>query len=74
MPPKFLNHERLDAGLLAIASLTLYLWRLGQVPLRDWDEGTIAMVAREMLRSGEWLHPTLYGGPYLNKPPLVEWL
>ncbi|MEO1402369.1 MAG: glycosyltransferase family 39 protein [Cyanobacteria bacterium J06635_1] len=74
MLPKFLNHERLDAGLLAIASLTLYLWRLGQVPLRDWDEGTIAMVAREILRSGEWLHPTLYGGPYLNKPPLVEWL
>ncbi|MEO0456592.1 MAG: glycosyltransferase family 39 protein [Cyanobacteria bacterium P01_A01_bin.114] len=74
MLPKFLNHERLDAGLLAIASLILYLWRLGQLPLRDWDEGTIAMVAREMLRSGQWLHPTLYGGPYLNKPPLVEWL
>jgi 4-amino-4-deoxy-L-arabinose transferase-like glycosyltransferase len=47
---------------------------LGQVPLRDWDEGTIATVAKEMVGSGNWLYPTLYGAPYLNKPPLVEWL
>lgn len=44
------------------------------IPLRDWDEGTIASVARGMATSGDWIYPTLYGGPYLNKPPLVEWL
>ncbi|NEP61963.1 MAG: glycosyltransferase family 39 protein [Symploca sp. SIO2G7] len=44
------------------------------LPLRDWDEGTIASVARGMVTSGDWVYPTLYGGPYLNKPPLVEWL
>ncbi|MEO0852473.1 MAG: phospholipid carrier-dependent glycosyltransferase, partial [Cyanobacteria bacterium J06648_11] len=71
---KVFKCEQYEAGLLAIASLLLYLWRLGQVPLRDWDEATIAMVAREMLQTGHWLHPTLYGEPYLNKPPLVEWL
>ncbi|MEO0867867.1 MAG: glycosyltransferase family 39 protein [Cyanobacteria bacterium J06642_11] len=52
----------------------LYLWRLGMVPLRDWDEGTIAAVARAMVTNGDWLYPTLHGAPYLNKPPLVEWL
>ncbi|NEQ50662.1 MAG: glycosyltransferase family 39 protein [Leptolyngbya sp. SIO3F4] len=44
------------------------------LPLRDWDEGTIASVARGMVTSGDWIYPILYGGPYLNKPPLVEWL
>ncbi|MBT9315262.1 glycosyltransferase family 39 protein [Leptothoe spongobia TAU-MAC 1115] len=57
-----------------LAAWCLYLWRLGMVPLRDWDEGTIASVARGMATSGDWLYPTLYDGPYLNKPPLVEWL
>lgn len=64
----------LDTLGLALAAGILYLWRLGMVPLRDWDEGTIASVARGMVTSGDWIYPTLYGGPYLNKPPLVEWL
>ncbi|MEO1131972.1 MAG: glycosyltransferase family 39 protein [Cyanobacteria bacterium J06639_1] len=71
---KLFQRDRYAVGCLAIASLLLYLWRLGQLPLRDWDEATVAMVAREMLQTGSWLHPTLYGEPYLNKPPLVEWL
>lgn len=57
-----------------LAAGLLYLWRLGMLPLRDWDEGTIASVARAMANSGDWIYPTIYGGPYLNKPPLVEWL
>lgn len=64
----------LDSLALTLAALVLYGWRLGQLPLRDWDEGTIAMVARSMVDSGDWLYPMLYGSPYLNKPPLVEWL
>ncbi len=58
----------------AIAALVLYWFNLGQAALRDWDEGTIAQVAKEMYQSSDWLFPTLYGAPYLNKPPLVEWL
>lgn len=64
----------LDGLWLSLAAGVLYLWRLGMVPLRDWDEGTVAFVARAMVKSGDWIYPTLYGGPYLNKPPLVEWL
>ncbi|HEY9652669.1 MAG TPA: glycosyltransferase family 39 protein [Coleofasciculaceae cyanobacterium] len=54
----------------------LFLWgiALGNVPLRDWDEATRALVAREIYRTGNWLYPTLQGQPYLLKPPLMDWL
>lgn len=64
-------------GLVGVA-LLLYGLNLGGVPLRDWDEGLVAQVAREMGQGGgldgpTWLHPTLQGEPYLNKPPLIHW-
>ena len=60
-------------GLL-IASLMLWLIGLGNLPLRDWDEGTYAIVAREIYRTGNWLYPTIQGDPFLLKPPLMQWL
>lgn len=60
--------------LLTFAAIFLYLLNLGGVPLRDWDEATYAIVAREMVQSGHWLHPTLGGQPFLFKPPLALWL
>jgi 4-amino-4-deoxy-L-arabinose transferase-like glycosyltransferase len=38
------------------------------------DEGRYAGVAWEMLRSGNWLVPTLDGLPYFHKPPLFYWI
>lgn len=62
------------AGLLAAAGV-LFGLRLGALPLRDWDEGTVARVAWEMWDGrASWLAPALFGQPYLNKPPLVHWL
>ncbi len=64
-------------GLTLAATLLLTL-NLGNVPLKDWDEGLVAQVAREIWQapagSLTWLHPTLWGEPYFNKPPLVHWL
>jgi 4-amino-4-deoxy-L-arabinose transferase-like glycosyltransferase len=64
-------------GLL-LAALLLYTVNLGELALRDWDEGTVAQVAREIWRaptgSLSWLYPTIGGAPYLNKPPLIHWL
>jgi 4-amino-4-deoxy-L-arabinose transferase-like glycosyltransferase len=62
-----------------IAALLLYLWRLGNLPLRDWDEGIVATVARQIWRSpwtaNVWLFPqNLDATPYFNKPPLMHWL
>jgi 4-amino-4-deoxy-L-arabinose transferase-like glycosyltransferase len=43
-------------------------------PLALPDEGRYAGVALEMLRSGNWLVPTLDGLPYFHKPPLFYWI
>lgn len=67
---------------LSVAALGLFLVGLGSVPLRDWDEGIVAQVAREIWRSQTgaspnalaWLYPTLGNAPYLNKPTLIHWL
>lgn len=61
--------------VLGLAALILFGIDLGEVPLRDWDEGTVAQVAREISRGNSWtawLHPQLWGQPYLNKPPLLH--
>jgi 4-amino-4-deoxy-L-arabinose transferase-like glycosyltransferase len=62
-----------------ISALFLYTWQLGNVALRDWDEGIVAIVAREISRSSvadlTWLFPKYLGGAaYLNKPPLMHGL
>lgn len=61
-----------------LAAIVLFTLKLGDVPLKDWDEGLVAQVAREIWQapagSSTWLHPTLWGEPYFNKPPLVHWL
>ena len=56
--------------LWAMAAL-IALVGLGNVPLRDWDEGIVARVALETSLA-PWplkLWPTYWGDPYLNKPP-----
>lgn len=62
-------------GLL-IAALILFTINLGNLALRDWDEATVAQVAKEIWQapsgSLKWLFPTFWGEPYFNKPPLVH--
>ncbi|MGB3493293.1 MAG: glycosyltransferase family 39 protein [Elainellaceae cyanobacterium] len=68
--------DRLIVLLLLAAALLAYLLNLGHLPLRDWDEGLVAQVAREIAEappgSHTWLFPTLWDSPYYNKPPLVH--
>ena len=70
--------EWLWAVGLLLAAVLLFGINLGGLPLRDWDEGTVAQVAREIWRapagSWHWLYPTLLGEPYLNKPPVMHLL
>jgi len=75
----FAHHssDRLWLLLLWGAAILLFCIDLNGVPLRDWDEGTVAQVAREISRGeawSAWLHPQLWGQPYLNKPPLMHGL
>ena len=63
--------------------LTLCLWLpgLGNLPLRDWDEGRVASVARSTISrwdwratGGDWLMAWKWDEAYLNKPPGLHWL
>ena len=57
--------------LLSAVAIGLALLGLGNLPLRDFDEATVARVALEFSQSlGEApFLPTLWGDPYLNKAP-----
>lgn len=64
----------LDLLMLALLAVLLFAAGFG---LRDpWpaDEPRFALVARDMLRSGDWLFPRVGGDLYADKPPLYFWL
>ena len=76
---KFWSRDKLWVIYFLLAAVILYTSGLGDLPLRDWDEGIVAGVARNIWRaepgSQTWLYPTInYGDPYWNKPPLIHWL
>lgn len=56
-------------GVLVFATF----YDLGGRNLHDIDTARWGQLAREMIRSGEWLVPTRYGELYVNKPPLYLW-
>ena len=58
------------AGLLYLPA---YLINLNLVQLIN-DEAIRAIVAFEMIKSGDFITPTIGGVPYLMKPPLFNWI
>lgn len=74
--PALLLQQPFIWQVLAISLLVPALFsHLGYLPLdTDSDEPRRALVALEMLLSGDYLTPTLNGMPYFNKPPLYNWL
>ena len=58
-------------GLLAVFTLGI---GLGSSTRLTYHEAFVAQGAREMIRRGDWLVPTLGGRPWLEKPPLAHWL
>lgn len=61
------------ATLLAVAVIVLFVYGLDRGELYR-NETLRAQLAGEMLRSGKWIVPSLYGEPLLTKPPLQYWL
>ncbi len=72
----FFEAPLLPLFLIWIISCCILFFALGDLPLRDFDEGTVARVSYELSqRSGiNKLLPTIWGEPYLNKPPGLHWL
>ena len=63
-----------NATWVAVLTLAWLLATSWVRPLMLPDEGRYVGVAYEMLRSGEWLTPTLNGMPFFHKPPLFYWI
>ncbi len=60
--------------LLVLFCLVLYSTFLGLIPLLDPDEPVYGETAKEMLASGDWISPRIYGDFWYDKPPLFYWL
>ncbi|HXN24176.1 MAG TPA: glycosyltransferase family 39 protein [Candidatus Dormibacteraeota bacterium] len=60
--------------LLILAALYVgYFSHLGALGFVGPDEPRYAWVAREMVESGDWVTPRLYGKPWFEKPVLYYW-
>ncbi len=60
-----------------VVAVLIFLWLAATAWLRPLalpDEGRYVGVAWEMMRSGDWLTPTLDGLPFFHKPPLFYWI
>jgi 4-amino-4-deoxy-L-arabinose transferase-like glycosyltransferase len=63
-----------SAGLAALLFALYCVPAILNRPLTETPEARIAVVAREMLQSGDWVVPTLGGERRSFKPPLPYWL
>jgi len=69
---QFVREDRWAYLVLFLAAFFLLFWGLGVRGL--WaSEGRWAEITREMLTSGDFLHPTIGGEPYFDKPLLTYW-
>lgn len=60
--------------LLFFGFLILFLWGTQQMPVTDPVESNYALTAKEMVTSGDWISPQIYGEYWYDKPALFYWL
>src|SRR5215472_15292487 len=61
------------SALICVTLYVCYFSQLGAIGFVGPDEPRYAWVAREMVESGDWITPRLYGRPWFEKPPLYYW-
>jgi 4-amino-4-deoxy-L-arabinose transferase-like glycosyltransferase len=63
-------------GWVVLILTTLYVCyfsHLGAIGFVGPDEPRYAWIARDMMETGDWVTPRLYGKPWFEKPPLFYW-
>ncbi len=66
--------RRIDLLVLLLVCFAAFWWRLGVLGLIDPDEPFYAQTAHEMVQTGDWLTPQIYGAPQFEKPIFYYWL
>jgi 4-amino-4-deoxy-L-arabinose transferase-like glycosyltransferase len=60
--------------MVLLGSAIILFWGIWSLPVLSLNEGRRMLVVKEMLRTGNWLLPTMEGKTYLMKPPLFYWV
>jgi len=60
-------------AVLAVVCYVFFFHALGSIGLLGPDEPRYAAIAREMLLTGDYITPRLYGEPWFEKPVLMYW-
>lgn len=60
--------------MIFFAAAAVYLFFNASIPVTDPVEANYALTAKEMLLSGDWLSPRIYGQYWYDKPAMVYWL
>lgn len=61
------------AILIALCAVQFFAF-LGHSALWDIDEGMHAVMAKNMVLTGDWITPVFNGEPFFDKPALFNWL
>ena len=57
-----------------VISFVFFLWGSWLLPVTDPVESNYALTAKEMVLSGNWMSPQIYGTFWYDKPIMVYWL
>ena len=66
--------EKNSLLILACVIIFTLFFGIGGVPLLDPDEPVYAETAREMIQTGDFLSPRIFGDYWYDKPPMYYWL
>ncbi|WP_419490319.1 ArnT family glycosyltransferase [Dialister hominis] len=61
-------------GFIFILAFAFLLWGSWALPITDPVESNYALTAKEMVMSGNWMSPQIYGIYWYDKPIMVYWL
>ncbi|MDO8497946.1 MAG: glycosyltransferase family 39 protein [bacterium] len=60
--------------ILIVASIFLFFFHLDYNTITSWDEGWYASIARDIVRSGDFMNLNWNGKPFYDHPPMGFWL
>lgn len=62
-----------DCGILVLMCLVLLFFGSGSIPITDPTESNYVLTAKEMVMSGEYVSPRIYGVDWYDKPIMFYW-